>query len=156
MKTGYSCTTEGAVALVATTAKTIIGVKANAAFGMDWIGYTIGFDGVTATDKAVAVELCYCTWATNSPGTASTSTTIRTNYGRAVASGMTSAKNWTTEPTVLTVFKEFLLTPIGGLVIGNFGRDRTADSAFAEGFAIRCTAPTNAVNVRATMDFERA
>jgi len=156
MKTGYSCTTEGAVALVGATVKTIIGVKANAAFGMDWIGYAIGFDGVTASDKAVLVELCYATWATNSPGTNSTTTTIRTNYGRAVASGMTAGKTWTAEPTVLTVFREFLLTPIGGLVVANFPRDRTPDSAFAEGFVIRCTAPTNAVNVRASMDFEKA
>lgn len=156
MKTGYSCTTEGAVALVAATPKTVIGVKANAAFGADLIGYLIGFDGVTASDKAVLVEICYATFATNSPGTASTSTTIRTNYGRAVASGMTSAKNWTTEPTVLTVIKELQLTPIGGLLVGNFPRDRTPDSAFSEGFVIRCTAPTSAVNVRATLDFERA
>jgi hypothetical protein len=155
VKTGYSTNTEAAVALVAATAKTVIGVKGGAAFGVDWIGYRIGFDGVTSTDKAVLVELCYCTWATNSPGTNSTSTTVDTMYGRAVASGMTAAKNWTAEPTVLTPFDEFQLTPIGGLVIVNFPRDRTPDSAVAEGFAIRLTAPTNAVNVRASMFFER-
>lgn len=155
MKTGYSCTTEGAVALAAATAKTIIGVKSNAAFGADWISYSVGFDGVTASAVPVLIELCYATWATNAPGTNSTSTTIRTNYGRAVASGMTSGKTWTVEPTVLTVMREFLLTPNAGLVIANIPRDRTPDSAFGEGFAIRCTAPA-IVNVRASMDFERA
>lgn len=155
MKTGYSCTTEGAVALAAATAKTIIGVKGNGAFGVDLLGFSVGFDGVTASAVPVLIELCYATWATNSPGTNSTSTTVRTNYGRAVASGMTAGKTWTTEPTVLTVFREFLLTPNGGLVLASLPRDRTPDSAFGEGFAIRCTAPA-IVNVRATLDFERA
>lgn len=155
MKTGYSCTTEGAVALAAATAKSIIGVKGNAAFGVDLLGFKVGFDGVTASAVPVLIELCYATFATSSPGTNSTSTTIRTNYGRAVASGMTAGKTWTVEPTVLTVMEEFLLTPNGGLVLANLPRDRTPDSAFAEGFVLRCTAPA-IVNVRASFDFERA
>ena len=155
MKTGYATSTEGVVALSAGVAKSIIGVKANAAFGVDWLGFRIGFDGVTASAVPVLCELCYCTWATNGPGTNSTSSTIDTIYGRAVASGMTAAKNWTAEPTVVTPFDEFLLTPNGGLIIKDFPRDRIPDSAFAEGFLIRGNAPAN-VNVRATMLFERA
>jgi hypothetical protein len=154
MKTGYGTNTEGAVALGAGVAKSVLGVKGGAAFGVDWIGYRIGFDGVTASAVPVLVELCYCTWATNSPGTNSASTTIDTLYGRAVASGMTAAKTWTTEPTVVTPFDEFLLTPNGGLVVKDFPRDRTPDSALAEGFLIRCNAPA-AVNLRASMFFER-
>jgi hypothetical protein len=158
MKTGYSCDTEAAVALVATTAKTILGVKGNAAFGVDLIGFSIGFDGVTASDKAVLCELCYCTWATNSPGTNSTSVTVDTDYGRAVASGMTAARAWSAEPTVLTPFRELLLSPnttASGPLVWDLPRDRTPDSAVGEGFAIRCTAPTSGVNVRATLQFER-
>jgi len=155
MKTGYSSTTEGAVALAASTAKSVIGVKGNAAFGVDWIGYRLGFDNAaSAGTVAVAVELCYATFATNSPGTNSTGTTIRTIYGRAVASGMAAAKNWTTEPTVLTVFDEFFLPP-SGVIVPNFPRDRTPDSAFAEGFVIRCTAAA-IVNLRAGLYYERA
>lgn len=155
MKTGYATSTEGVVALSAGVAKSIIGVKGNAAFGVDWIGYRLGFDGVTASAVPVLVELCYCTWATNPPGTNSTATTIDTIYGRAVASGMTAAKSWSAEPTVVTPFDEFLLTPNGGLIIVNFARDRIPDSAFGEGFLIRGNAPAN-VNVRGTMFFERA
>lgn len=154
MKTGYATSTEAAVALSAGVAKSILGVKGNAAFGVDWIGYRIGFDGVTASAVPVLIELCYVTWATNSPGTNSTSTTIDTLYGRAIANGMTAAKSWSAEPTVVTPFDEFLLTPNGGLVIRDFPRDRTPDSAVAEGFLIRGNAPAN-VNVRATMLFER-
>lgn len=155
MKTGYACNTEAAVALAAGVAKSIIGVKANAAFGADWLGYRIGFDGVTAANVPVLVELCYCTWATNSPGTNSTSVTVDNVYGRQVASGFTAARAWTAEPTVVTPFDEFLLTPNGGLILREFPRDRTPDSAFAEGFVIRCNAPA-IVNVRGSMSFERA
>lgn len=155
MKIGYSTNTEGAVALGAGVAKSILGIRGNAAFGVDWLGYEIGFDGVTASAVPVLVELCYCTFATNPPGTLSTATTVDTLYGRVLASGFTAAKNWTTEPTVVTPFHEFLLTPNGGLIIKDFPRDRTPDSAFNEGFVIRCNAPA-AVNVRATMFAERS
>jgi hypothetical protein len=155
MKVGYATNTEGAVALTGGAAKTILGVRGNAAFGVDWLGYEIGFDGVTASAVPVLVELCYVTFATNPPGTNSTGTTIDTMYGRVVASGFTGGRNWTAEPTVVTAFHEFLLTPNGGLIIKDFPRDRTPDSAFSEGFGIRCNAPAN-VNVRATMFFERS
>lgn len=155
MKVGYTTSTEGAVALAAGVAKTILGVRGNAAFGVDWIGYRVGFDGVTASAVPVLVELCYITFATNPPGTNSTASTIDTIYGRVVASGFTAAKNWAAEPTVVTAFDEFLLTPNGGLIIKDFPRDRTPDSAFNEGFGIRLTAPA-IVNVRGTMLFERS
>lgn len=155
MKVGYTTSTEGAVALSAGVAKTILGIRGNAAFGVDWLGYRVGFDGVTASAVPVLVELCYITFATNPPGTNSTASTIDTLYGRVVASGFTAAKNWTVEPTVVTAFDEFLLTPNGGLVIKDFPRDRTPDSAFNEGFGLRLTAPAN-VNVRGTMLAERS
>lgn len=155
MKVGYTTSTEGAVALSAGVAKTILGIRGNAAFGVDWLGYRVGFDGVTASAVPVLVELCYITFATNPPGTNSTASTIDTIYGRVVASGFTAAKNWTVEPTVVTAFDEFLLTPNGGLVIKDFPRDRTPDSAFNEGFGLRLTAPAN-VNVRGTMLAERS
>lgn len=158
MKTGYSCNTEAAVALAAATAKSILGVKGNAAFGVDLIGLSVSFDGVTTSAVPVLVELCYATFATNSPGTNSTSVTVDTAYGRQVASGFTAARNWTSEPTVLTPIKELLLSPDGnanGPLVWDIPRDRTPDSAFAEGFVIRCTAPA-IVNVRATLELERA
>lgn len=153
-KCGYSAVTGGAVALAAATAKTVLGLKAHANFGLDLLKVSITFDGVTATAVPVLVELCACTWATNSPGTNSTSVTPLQTYGRVVAVGATAGKTWTTEPTVLTVLKELLLPPTSGLLydipLGN-----TWDCDLSLGFAIRCTAPA-IVNVRATMDFERS
>lgn len=156
-KSGYSCTTEGAVALSAATAKSIIGVKSGATtanHGVDLIKWRVGFDGVTASAVPVLIELCAATFATNAPGTNSTSTTVRQDYGRLAGTGFTTAKNWTTEPTVLTVLEEILLTPNGGTVLYDWPLGSSPDSALGEGFVIRCTAPAT-VNVRSTLWFER-
>lgn len=151
---GYSIQTEGAVALAAATAKTIIGAKAHANSGLQLKSFEVAFDGVTASAVPVLVEVMYSTWATQPPGTASTSTTVRQAYGRALTAGFTSGKTWTTEPTALTNIKEFLLTPNAGLVAYQWPLGQEPDCALAEGFVIRCNAPA-AVNVRATMSFER-
>ena len=151
---GYSFTTEGAVALTAATAKTVIGVKSHANFGLSLTGWTVGFDGVTASAVPVLAEIGYCTWATNSPGTASTATTEQQEYGRVIAAGFTAGKTWTTEPTVITVLQEFLLSPNGGLVVFEYPLGKEPDCALAEGFVLRLTAPA-AVNARASMKVRR-
>jgi hypothetical protein len=151
---GYTCTTEGAVALSAATAKCIIGVKAHANSGIQVKGFEVAFDGITASGVPVLVELVYSTWGANAPGTNSTSTTPRQAYGKVLTAGFTTGKTWTTEPTALTVLREFLLTPNGGALFFQFPLGQEPDSALGEGFAIRCTAPAT-VNVRATLTVER-
>lgn len=153
-KAGYAVVTGGAVALSAATAKSVLGVKAPSGNGLDLKKLKVSFDGVTASAVPVLVELCYATFATNSPGTASTSVTPAQIYGRSVTVGATAAKNWTTEPTVLTTLQEWYLTPNGGLVFYDFPLGDTPDCAVSEGFVLRCNAPA-AVNVRAGMEFER-
>lgn len=154
MKSGYSAVTGGAVALSAATAKSILGVKSHANSGTDLQKVVVGFDGVTPSAVPVLVELCYATFATNAPGTNSTSVTPAQKYGRVLAVGATAGKTWTAEPTVLTVLEEELLTPNGGLVIWQYPLGNSPDTALGEGFVIRCTAPA-AVNVRATIEWER-
>lgn len=153
---GYIARTEGAVALSAATARSIIGVKSHANFGLSLSHAEVGFDGVTPTAVAVLVELCYCTFATKPPGTNSTSTTINQEYGRVIAAGATAGTSWAAanEPTTLTVLEERLLTPVAGLVIYDYPLGREPDCAVSEGFVIRCTAPAT-VNVRSTLKFRR-
>lgn len=153
-KAGYSASTGTTVALVAATPKSVIGVSAPATFGVDLKKYRIAFDGVTASAVPVLVELCYATFATNAPGTNSTSLTVQQGYGRTIAAGFTAARNWSAEPTVLTPIDNFTLTPNGGLVIYDIPLGDTPDSAASQGFVIRCTAPAG-VNVQAAMWFER-
>lgn len=157
-KAGYSVSTSADVALVAATPKTVLYVLGTAAFGVDLRGFEIAFDGVTTTDKPVLVEICTDTGATNStPGTASTSETgnIVQIYGRSIVTGFIAASACTSEPTVLTQWKLLRITPNGGTYDYDWPLGETPDSAVSQGFAIRCTAPTSAVNVRASVRFER-
>lgn len=153
-KAGYSAPVGAAVALSAGVAKTVVGVLAPAQFGVDWTKYRIGFDGVTASAVPVLVELCTCTFATNAPGTNSTTITIAQDYGRAVTAGFTAAYNWTAEPTVVAAFDRFTLTPNGGLVIYDWPLGTSPDNDVSKGFCIRLTAPA-AVNMNGCMWFER-
>jgi len=154
-KAGYAIVTGGAVAVSAATAKSILGVKSHANFGADLKKFRVAFDGVDTTKVGVLVEIGYCTFGANSPGTNSTSVTPAQIYGRSITVGATAAKTWTTEPTTITVIEEFLLTPAAGVVLYDWPLGDTPDSAVSEGFVIRCTAP-DAVNVRASLVFERA
>lgn len=151
---GYSCTTEGAVALTGGAAKTILGVKAHANSGVQCKGFMVAFDGVTSSAVPVLVEFCYCTFGANSPGTNSTNIGENQVYGRVLTAGFTGGKNWTTEPTTITVLKEFLLAPDKGVIAYQFPLGQEPDTALGEGLVIRCNAPAN-VNVRASMDVER-
>jgi hypothetical protein len=154
-KTRYSISTGAAVALAAGTAKSVLCVLCPAQFGVDLVGYEIGFDGVTASAVPVLVEICSSTAATNStPGTGNTTGTVNQVSGRAITAGFTGFYASTSEPTVLTPIDRFTLTPNGGTVIRDYQAPNTPDTAVSSGFVIRCTAPA-VVNVNATLWFER-
>lgn len=149
----YSIVTGGAVALSAATAKTVLGAKAHANSGLLLKEAFVSFDGITAAAVPVLVELVYATFATNAPGTASTSVTPAQLSGRVLTAGFTAGKTWTTEPTVLTVLKEVLIHPSAGIVY-QIPLGDEPDTALGEGLAIRVTAPAT-VNVRGTMVVSR-
>lgn len=153
--TGYSAVTGGAVALSAATATSVLGVKAHANRPLRLKKLRLSFDGVTSSAVPVLIEHCYATFATNSPGTNSTSVTPLQGYGRVIAVQATAAKNWTTEPTALTVIDEYLLTPNGGLLFYDIPLGDEPDSALSEGFVVRMTAPAT-VNTRAAIWWEPA
>jgi hypothetical protein len=154
MQAGYNGVTGGAIALAAATAKSILGVKAHANSGIQLKKFFVSFDGVTASAVPVNIEVCYCTFGANPPGTNSTSVTPGQAYGRVLTAGFTMGKNWTTEPTTITVLDEFLLTPNGGFVAYQWPLGQEYDTALGEGLLLRCTAPA-IVNVRASIGVER-
>src|SRR6266571_8703689 len=111
-KAGYTAPhVATATALAAGTAKSVIGVSGTANFGVDLTKFRLSFDGVTASAIPVLVELCYATFATNPPGTNSTSITVQQEYGRSIVAGFTAAYAWTAanEPTVLTTLDNWTL-----------------------------------------------
>jgi len=156
MKTGYSALAPvGGVPLVAATAKTVVAVITPATFGLDLLKLRAGFDSVTATDKAVAVELV--AYTADGTGTAGT---VNPVYGRGVTVasipvGFTMKTNYIAEPTGGTVLDMWSLTPIGGTALIDLPFTATPDVGINTVLGLRCTAPTSAVNFRGGMWFER-
>lgn len=150
---GFTVVTAGAIALVAATPKTILGCKAPTNQINTLVDYGVSFDGVDATKVPVLVEVCRVTFATNAPGTASTTATPQVVRGAQGTSVSTCARNWTTEPTVISVVREYMLSPNGGLIIMQQPLGRESESPVSGGLCIRLTAPL-AVNVRGFLEWE--
>jgi hypothetical protein len=150
MSAGYTVETNGDVALTGATAKTVMSVI-NAANSLIRVtAFGVGFDGTSSTAEPVTVELCYSTQAT--AGT-STSHTIAQVRGGTRAVQATAARNYTAEPTALTVWQRWLVHPQTGLtVFYPLGREPEC-TVTADALLIRCTAPV-AVNVQGFIEFE--
>lgn len=150
-----------AVALTAATAKTVLYVNAAAANQPSVVEFSVAFDGTTSTNTPALIELVYGTKATNStPGTGSTTfTPLQVRGWPSQVSAQAAANNCSSEPTVLTVIKPWLLTPNGGLLVIQFplGREPTAiaSGAAVSGIQVglRLTAP-QAVNARCYFEYE--
>lgn len=151
---GYGINTSAAVAL-STSVKSVLGVRAGAAFGIQLKHYEVGFNGIASADLPVYVEVCYATFATNPPATNSTTVTPLQQYGRPLAHGMSAAQNWTAEPTVLSVLDDFWLDPNKGLIVYDYLLGQEPDTALNEGFVLRMTAGTGTPSVRASLKVER-
>jgi hypothetical protein len=156
VKAGYSVMTGAEVALSAATTEYVLGVKAHANFGLDLLSFAVHAlaSGSSAPGfEPILVELCAATWATNSPGTASTSVTPVQEYGRSIAVGFTAARDWSSAPTALTPIDEFPVHPQTGWQVWRpFGA--TPDCAVSEGWVLRVNSD-NAVSMRAQMKVER-
>lgn len=149
----YNVRTEANVA-TGTSLIYILGVKAHANSGLILSEASVFFDGATAGATPVLVELCYCTWATNSPGTNSTSNTPQQKNGRVMTAGFTSGENWTAAPTVVTMLDVWRIHPQAGVWVP-LPLGTEYDCALAEGFVMRVTAAAT-VNARARFTVSRA
>jgi len=150
MAAGYVVNTGGDVALAATTAKTVLNVIAGTGAPIRLVEFGVSFDGVTAGNEPVTVEICSSTQATAGTSSSATPRQIRGATRTVQASG---ARNYTGEPSVLTVLKSFLVHPQGGGLVVQFPLGREMEEAATNGIALRLTAP-DAVNAQAYMEFE--
>lgn len=144
MRAIYVCDSEGTVAVAANSTVVVFGVKANTGHAIDLLGVSFSLDQATptATDKANYVELCACTFATNAPGTNSTSVTVDQEAGPRIAQTFAAAKTWTTAPTVITALRPFDVDPYKFTYERDFPYGETPDFNVAEGFVFRVTNPT--------------
>ena len=152
MAAGYVVSTIGSLALVAATAKTILNVIAAANGLIRIVEFSVSFDGVTATAVPAAVELCYSTQT--SAGTPGTTPTINQIRGPTRTVQATAAQNYSAEPTVLTVWKHWLVPVYNGLLVVQFPLGREPEETVtADGLCLRITAPA-VVNVRGYIEME--
>lgn len=153
MRAIYVADSEGVVAVAAAATKTVYGVQADSGHAIDLLGLAFSVDQATptASDKSVLIELCAITWATNAPGTNSTAVTIDQEAGPRVTETFSAGKNWTTEPTVITVLRPIDCDPYKFTYERDFLDVLNLDFTAAQGFCLRVTNPTGnqSVNVRA-------
>jgi hypothetical protein len=157
MAAGYACTSGAAFAVTA-GAKTLINLISGATAAPPvLVEFGVSFDGVTASAVPALVELCSSTQAgAGTPGSIGTITQIRGYAGS--SSGVTTAGQYSAEPTVLTAVKQWLVPAFMGSLTIQFplGREPmgfdTASTA-GKGLAIRVSAPA-AVNCRGYIEWD--
>jgi len=151
MPARYTVESNGDVALVAATAKTIVNWINGANALVRAIELAVSFDGTSSTAEPVTVELCSSTQATG--GTSTTHTIVQTGGPTRTPEG-SAERAYSIEPTVLTVLKRWLVRADGGLLVLPFPLGREPEQVVtADGLCIRCTAPA-AVNCQAYLEVE--
>jgi hypothetical protein len=146
VRSGTSATNSTAVALVAATAKTVIGVMASSQDVFCLKRVRLSFASVTATDVPALVEVGITTAA----GTSTAFTPVQVVGSTLASSASASGYNFTGEPTYNRIFESLYVPVNNGLVEWFYplGEEPQADPS--QGFAIRITAP-QAQSVYATL-----
>lgn len=157
----YSCTYSAGTTTVftsATAAQTAVGVESTATdCGLALLAYRIGY-AASAAGTGITIRVGSATFATNAPGTNSTSVTPIQTSGRTIAAtNITAGVNWTAEPTVKTYLGGGLvIQPFGGSLDEELGTDRELDTFVSGGmgFFLEHT-PAAAVSTSAELIFCR-
>lgn len=138
------------------TAKSVAGVKTPANQAVRVFGIYIGCDGTNSANGPAIVEICQATFATNAPGTNSTSVTpVALDSGRPETIQSTAAKAWTTEPTVLTVEEAFYIPAYMGSGLIFYPLSKPLVCKGGGGMVVRVTQQSGVtVNVTGTIKCE--
>lgn len=134
-------------ALAATTTETVLQVVASATKNLEVVRWGVSFNGVSAADAPVKVELIRLT----SAGTSSAFTPVKLDPS-SDASIATARTSHTAEPTYSDIIEPFEVTPYAGLLIMQYAPDERIKVAANGRIGIRCMAAA-AVNVTAFLIF---
>jgi len=137
VRSGTSATNSTAVALVAATVKTVIGVFGSATDTICLKRVRLSFASVTATDVPALVEVGITTTA-GPVGTAFTPVQI---VGSTLASSSTAGYNYSAEPTYNRVFESLYVPVNNGLVEWFYPLGEEPQCDISQGFGVRITAP---------------
>lgn len=145
----YVVETTTDVALTAATAKSVLQAISSSTGVIKIVEIGVSFDGVSSTAEPVTVELTSSTQA--GTGTSTSQTPVQVS-GATRAVQATGARNYTAEPTTLTVLKRWLVHPQTGMILQfPLGREPQQNTG-SDALGIRCTAPAT-VNCQAYIEF---
>lgn len=138
-----------------TAVHTNLSVISPAGHGLSLVEFGISFDGVTASAVPVLVEIGTSTQAGAGTGAASAPTPVLVRGRATGGSAPTEAHNYTAEPTVQTVLRQWLVSPNGGLFVYPLplGREIECDSSAGTAKALFCRV-TSAATVNSRCYFE--
>lgn len=144
------------VSLAASTARSVAGLKAATNQVVKVLEFRATHDGNTSGNSPDITDIYRCTYATNPPGTNSTSNTPgKKDPGRAETIQTTAATAWTAgnEPTVITVEETYNLPQYNGAYhyIIPFAAPQIVVGG--QGYGVRHNSP-NTVNSSGKFEFE--
>lgn len=140
----------GVVALSAATRKTVIQLHAPTTNRTKVTGVEVSFDGVTASDLPVYVELR----RQSDAGSGSSSVTPVPRVDGDTAAATTAIKSAVTVTDVAgDPVGDWYVTPNGGTYVRDLSEDDFVEVVATDRLGVVCTAPTNAVNVIVNLIF---
>jgi hypothetical protein len=148
VRSGASATASTPVALVAATAKTVVGVFGTAGTTIALLRWRVSFNSVTSTDAPALVEVGLTTAA----GTVGTSFTPAQITGSTMASACAAGYNYSGEPTYNRILESTYVPVNNGLYEYTYALGLEPQCDPSQGLAIRITAP-QAQNVYANLFF---
>lgn len=137
VRSGTSATNSAAVATVAATTKTIIGVMGTAATSICLKRVRVSFASVTATDVPALVEVGIITTA----GTVGTAFTPVQIVGHTFASVCAAGYNHSAEPTYNRVFESTYVPVNNGMFEFWYPLGEEPQCDVSQGLALRVTSP---------------
>ncbi len=146
VRSGASATASAAVALVAATTKTVVGVFGTAGTSIALLRCRVSFPSVTASDVAALVEVGITTAA----GTVGTAFTPVQTVGHTLGSACSAGYNYSGEPTYNRIFESSYVPVNNGLFEFWYPLGDEPQCDVSQGFALRITSPS-AVNCYASL-----
>lgn len=125
-----------AVSLSAATAKTLVQIVPASNAPIELIEVEISFNGVTATEVPVKVDILRQSTA----GTSSALTLVNDREHESASAKCTALQTFTAEPTAGNILRSWEVTPVGGLFVVQFPLGREP-RALSNRIGLRVTAP---------------
>jgi hypothetical protein len=126
------------------TLTTDLGIQCAAQQAITLDEVDVGFDGTNSANGPGIIDLGQCTYATNAPGTNSTTVTaVASDSGRPETIQSKGGKTWTAQPTVITIWKSFLVPTYMGSAIAPLPLSKPMIAKGGGGVSLASTLPAS-------------